>query len=159
MDELSMDSLLSVAITIETNGAEYYRAAADISPPEIRDELLHLAEVEDEHIKKFELLKDDLTSGDKDPVHLELTGQREKYLHCIINKSAFIVPGNAPRLTGKETLHDVLKKAIDDEKDTIVFYQCLHNAVKDDELLATLGFIIDEELSHVFDLTNRLETL
>ena len=42
MDELSIDSLLSVAIAIETNGAAYYRAAADMAPAGIRDEFFLL---------------------------------------------------------------------------------------------------------------------
>ena len=159
MNELSIESLLSVAIAIEINGAAYYREVADVAPAEIRDEFLHLAEAEDGHIQKFESLKDDLASGDNKPVHLELTRQQEKYFQCIINNSSFIIPGDAPRLTGDETLHDVLNRAIDDEKDTIVFYQCLRNVVKDDKLIKVLGLVIDEEISHIFDLTNRLETL
>jgi len=67
MDELSIDSLLSVAIAIETNGAEYYRAAAGIASADIRDEFLHLAEIEDEHARKFETMKAGLGSFDKKP--------------------------------------------------------------------------------------------
>ena len=158
MDDFNIDSLLSVAIAIETNGAEYYREAAETATAEIRDEFLHLAEVEETHIIKFEKMKEDLASGNKKIAPLELTDQQDKYFHCIINKSSFITPGAGPRLTGNETLQDVLKKAISDEKDTIVFYQCLRSVVKDDKLLVVLGLIIDEEVTHVFDLTNRLET-
>jgi rubrerythrin len=159
MDELSIDSLLSVAIAIETNGAEYYREAAKIAPAEMRDEFLHLAKVEDEHTKQFEVMKDELAPGDKKTIHLELSNQQKKYIQCIIAHSAFIAPGDAPKLTGNETMRELLKTAIDDEKDTIVFYQCLRSAVKDDKLLEVLGLIIDEELGHIFDLANCLETL
>jgi rubrerythrin len=159
MDELSVDSLLSMAIAIETNGAAYYREAAEVAPPEIRGEFLHLAEIEDGHTQQFESMKSGLTLDDKKPVRLELTEQQEKYFQCIINNSAFIAPGTDSKLTGNETVREMLKMAIDDEKDTVVFYQCLRSVVKDDKLLAILELIIDEELSHIFDLTNRLETL
>lgn len=159
MDKLNIDTLLSVAIAIETNGAAYYREAADIAPAEIRNEFLLLAEAEDEHVQKFELMKRGITQDGRKSVRLELTGQQKKYIQCIMTRSAFIAPGEAPKLTGDETLCDILKKAIDDEKDTIVFYQCLRSAVKDDELAGVLELIIDEELGHIFDLTNRLETL
>ena len=159
MDELSIDSLLSVAIAIETNGAEYYRDAADIAPAEMRDEFLLFAEVEDKHAKKFESMKNDLAEDNKKIVRLELTEQQEKYFQCIVNNAAFITPGAAPKLTGNETMGELLKNAIDDEKDTIVFYQCLRNAIKDDKLVSIIGLIIDEELGHMFELTSRLEAM
>jgi len=141
------------------SGAEYYRAAAGIASADIRDEFLHLAEIEDEHARKFETMKAGLGSFDKKPVPLELSEQQEKYFHCIIDNAAFIAPGDAPKLTGHETMSELLKTAIDDEKDTIVFYQCIRSAIKDDKLIEVLGLIIDEELGHLFDLTSRLEAL
>ena len=159
MDELSVDSLLSVAIAIETNGAAYYREAAKFTPPEVSDEFLRLAAVEDSHTKTFEFMREALPGSDEKPVELNLTAPQEKYLQRIISGAAFIVPGGVPTLKGNETLVTLLKKAIDDEKDTIVFYQCLRSAVKDEKILEVLRLILDEELSHVFDLTHRLEKL
>ncbi|MCK5113569.1 MAG: hypothetical protein KAR11_02255 [Phycisphaerae bacterium] len=159
MKELSVDSLLSVAIAIETNGAEYYRQAAEFTPPEISEEFLRLAAAEDSHTKTFEFMQKALTSGEEEPVKLNLSEAQTLYLERIISGAAFITPGGVPRLKGDETLGVLLKKAIDDEKDTIVFYQCLRSAVKQKKLLEVLGLILDEELTHVFDLTHRLEKL
>ena len=52
-------------------------------------------------------------------------------------------------MTGRESMREILQTATGLEKDSVVFYSGLKQAVTDKKDLATLDKIISEELRHV----------
>ena len=64
--EFNADEIFKIAEQIEINGAKFYRSAADnIIEPEKKKLLIHLAEMEDEHIQTFKKLHSQLSQDEK----------------------------------------------------------------------------------------------
>ena len=116
--------ILEMAEQIERNGARFYRQAAEsIDDPEARELLLELAAMEDVHEKVFASMRADLSKRKKEAIDIDLQDQATSYLQAWADSNVFDVRSDpVKRLTGQETIEDILKIAIDLEKESIVFY-------------------------------------
>jgi rubrerythrin len=65
----------------------------------------------------------------------------------------------AEKLTGKEKVEDILRIAIGLEKDSIVFYLGMKDAVPERLGRSKIDPIIKEEMNHMSSLSRELETL
>ena len=63
------------------------------------------------------------------------------------------------KLTGKETLKQILKIAIGLEKDSIVFYYGMQEMVPEHLGKDKIGVIIQEEMRHIADLSETLKAI
>jgi rubrerythrin len=152
--------VVEMAMRIEENGLEFYTRTANSSKSErLRELFLFLAEEEKKHIKLFEeiggQLQDDKLSGVFDP-YLEETSM---YLMALADSRVFTNPNEGSRLANE--VHEegeILKTAIDMEKDSILFYYELQRAIRDQDK-PVLGRLIDEEKNHLKKLTELQKSI
>ena len=72
-------------------------------------------------------------------------------------QSLDVFKNKTKELTGNERMRDVIRKAIEKEKDSIVFYLALKAFVKAETARAKIQEIIDEEMKHIGMLTVSLK--
>ena len=149
--------ILDMAAQIETKGAKFYRKAAKHNVAG-RELLLQIAAQEDLHYKVFADMRKALAPNEKggyDPY-----GETDLYVKAMVDGFAFEVNKDpAEALTGKETLSDILRTAIQMEKDSIVFYLGLKQMVPPAFGAQKLDAVIKEELTHIAWLNNEREKL
>jgi rubrerythrin len=145
--------VIAIAIDIEHEGYLYYKAAGQkIKDPGLADIFNRLMQDEKGHEKIFSDLLIDLNAreGGKGKSVLDL--ELESYYESIFYKKALNIDAKASDM--KSAL-DILEAAINNEKDTILFYTELKNALADDEALEIITRIIAEERGHVISLAGE----
>lgn len=153
------DEVFEMAEQIERNGAKFYRAAAE-KFSQVREVLLDLATMEDEHEKTFVAMRAELSGTEVVPPVFDPDGEAQMYLRVMADDHVFNVKTDpAEQLAGKETLEDLLKTAIGLERDSIVFYVGLKEAVSSRAGKDKVETIIKEEIGHIAILTQKLEAL
>jgi rubrerythrin len=148
------DDVLEMALEIERNGAAFYTRAAELQQdPHGRATLLELAAMEEDHEKTFADMRDGLTAEERKETTHDPVGQLPLYLRAMADKQVFDTKASpADRLTGKESVADLLRYAIGMEKDSIVFYIGLQELVPERVGAARVGHIIKEEMGHIATL-------
>ena len=157
--ELSALNALEIAEKIERNGATFYRRAAGLSSdPDMVLLFVQLAQWEMRHVKVFqEMKKRCLHQGryDASPGHGagDLLDAR-----VMAGLAVFGMQKDPSRdLTGCESRPDVLRMAIDKERDSIVFYSGLRAFVPQVGDQKAIEDVIAEEMKHVRILVQSLE--
>lgn len=153
--------IYEMAEQIERNGAGFYRKAAGSVPDAEAAEMLQsLAAMEDEHEKTFADMKADLSDRDRGEAVFDPDSQAGLYLRSLVEGRVFDVKADpAERLTGDESLAEILHTAIGLEKDSIVFYLGMKHAVPDSLGKGRLDDIIEQEMGHIATLSERLAAL
>lgn len=150
------DEIFEMAEEIERQGAGFYQKAASLfNEPEVKKMLTGLASMEVSHEKAFagmrsKLLSDEYKGYDPDEM-------AASYIRAFTDGKVFDYKKNMSDLiTEKSTLEDILKLAIEAEKNSIVFYTGIKKAVP--ELLGkdSIDNIIAEEMKHIVMLVERL---
>lgn len=159
----NIDEIFEIAEQIERNGARFYRRASEMKKisAEQRNLLYTLSLVEEKHEKIFsemrlEIIKneklDTILNPDFDP-----EGQSAMYLHAIADSHVFNIRKDPSEfLTGKETINDILKIALDREKDSIIFYLGIKEIVRKDLGQEKVDLIIKEEMTHITYINKEL---
>jgi len=155
------DEIFAIAEQIERNGARFYRKAAEGAAGETgKDMLLGLAEMEDAHEKTFAAMRAELSAGDKGGISFDPDDEGEKFLQAVADGHIFDTKVDpSEKLTGSETLAQILTTAIGLEKDSVVFYLGIKNAVGNALGKDKIDGIIAEEMSHVALLSSKLATV
>jgi len=148
--------IFAMAQEIERTGAHFYRAAAEtVALVGLRELLLSLAAMEDEHEKTFAAMQQGLSEKQgREAPHNE-----EAALYLRAWADGHVFAQKAIPLTGKETREEILKKAIGLEKDSIVFYVGIKEAIPPDWGKAKIDAIIREEMGHISLLDDKLSSL
>lgn len=153
------DEIFEMAEQIERNGAKFYRAAAEKFPA-VREVLLDLAAMEDDHEKTFTAMRAELSDAEQAPVVFDPDSEAQMYLRMMADGHVFDVKADpVEQLADKETPEDVLQMAIGLEKDSIVFYTGLKECVSRKAGRDKVEAIIKEELGHIATLNEKLEAL
>ena len=155
MDNLSIESLLSIAIAIECNGAEFYRNAANMVKSPMKEEFLEMAKMEEAHSQTFQQIKLMVQEQAKTSKPVKINQATQSYLQSVMEGS-IIDPSTEIDPSQFKTLKDVIDFSINEEKDTIVFYQCLKSSISEPTINQLLDDIIQQEIIHMMDLTKRL---
>lgn len=154
------DEVFEIAEQIERNGAAFYRkAAGEARDPKTSQLLLAFAQMEDEHLEVFESLRQSLSRREWKPV-LDPDGQTALYLRAIADGHIFdatVDPADA--LTGDEAPREILRKAVELEKDSVIFYEELKQTVPQGLGRERLDRIIGEEFRHITILNAHLKAL
>ena len=149
----SIGDILDLAIRIEKNGEMVYRKAAERASRQSLASLFEsLANEEVRHAEWFSDLKDKVNKTAEDP-RLEEMGK--KVLQGILGDQTFSL--EEASLEEMEGVEDVLKTAIEFEKDTALFYEMIRSFLNDKETLRHLDAIIEEENRHITLLQEALE--
>jgi rubrerythrin len=151
--------IFEIAEQIERNGVKFYRKAAKgISDKDLRQMLLELADMEAEHEETFAGMRKQLSVSDKDWQLRVFDPENELslYLQAMANGHVFDLRKDpSKQLRGTETVEDILKLAINAEKDSIVFYLGLKDFVPAGAGQDKVEEIIKEEMSHIAVLNRR----
>jgi len=157
--EMTGYEILEVAEQIERNGAKFYRRAAALcDDPEITNLFVRLGQWESRHIQVFAEMKEELAEvkwelGEFSPDRVEGADAQ-----ALAGLAVFgLQPDPAQELTGDESRADVLRMAIEKEKDSIVYYTGLKDFVPRERDREVIEAIVQEEMKHVRILNQSLE--
>lgn len=153
--------VLQIAEQIERNGAKFYRRAAkSFEDPAGRDLLLALAEMEVAHERIFVEMKRDFEEHGRTILISDPYDDVVRYLRAVANGHIFDVKEDpSERLTGEETMQEILRIALDLEKESVVFYQGIREMVPENLGKDRIEGIIKEEMRHITDLSSQLASL
>jgi rubrerythrin len=159
--DFNADEVLTMAMHIEGNGAKFYRKAAEhAAQPRVREKLLGLAAMEDEHEKRFAAMKNALTSKERAPLTFDPDDETPRFLEAMADGNVFdsrLDPSTL--IKGREPPEEIFRIAIGLEKDSVVFYTGLKKAVPAQHGGVRIDEIIAEEMGHIADLSREIQAL
>ena len=155
------DEIFEMAEQIERNGAKFYREAAGKAPDaSTKKMMLDLAVMEDGHQKIFAQMRKDLPSQEKEPTVYDPDNEAAQYLQTMADfHGTEGKAGPLDKLTGRETMPQLLKIALQAEKDSIAFYVGIKGLVPSRSGKDKVEKIIVEEMGHVSVLGAKLQSL
>lgn len=152
MYDFNADDIFEVAQQLERNGAQFYRnASASVKDSTARELLWHLAGMEDEHEKTFVQMRSQLKDSEKTSTVFDPQGEAAGYLKALADTRVFF-----EKKIDTSSLEEILKAAITAEKDSIVFYLGMQDAVPEKLGRSRLDQIIKEEMGHIRQLSKEL---
>ena len=152
MYDFNADEMFEIAEQMERNGAKFYRTAAGaVSDPKSVEFLQKLAAMEDEHEKLFARMRSGLTAADKKQTVFDPEGEATQYLKALADTRVFF-----DKKIDTSSMQAILKDAITAEKDSIVFYLGMRDAVPEGAGRGHVDDIIKEEMGHIRLLSRYL---
>ncbi len=159
--EFTADEIFEMAEQIERNGGAFYRKAAEgFEDTAIKGMLHELAAMDDGHEKVFGDLRRKLSERDRHSPVFDPDDQAVRYLRAMASGYVFDVKTQpAEKLSGKESLEEILRFAIGLERDSIAFYVGLREVTPEGFGRDKIEWIIREEIQHVNQLSGKLSEL
>ena len=159
--EFNADEILEMAQHIERNGARFYRKAAELLKDAAVSKLLQdLAVWEDGHERGFATMRADLAAHESEPQVFDPEHEISMYLRAMADGHVFDARVDpADTLTGRESAEDILRMAIGQEKDSIVFYTGLKEMISQTAGRERIEAIIKEEMGHIGFLNREIAAL
>ena len=153
--EFNADEIFSMAEQLERNGAQFYRESAKaVEDSDSRRFLNDLAEMEVEHEKTFKSLRAEITEKEKESTVFDPEGEAALYLRSLADSRVFF-----EKEMDLTSFRGILKAAITAEKDSIVFYLGMKEAVPESLGKGRIEKIIKEEMGHIKFLSSKLISL
>jgi rubrerythrin len=150
--DFNADDVFEMAEQLERNGGKFYRTAAEAtSDPANKEFLLELAAMEDQHEKTFIAMRAELSEKEKKSTVFDPEGEAALYLRALADTRVFF-----EKEIDVGSMKNILKSAITAEKDSIVFYLGMKEAVPEDFGKDRLDHIIKEEMGHIKLLSRKL---
>jgi rubrerythrin len=153
--------IFSIAIDIEENGRNFYlKARESVDDAGVKALFGELADQEVSHKKRFEALKAQLPEAVAGSTVWDPNNEMDQYLKVMADEHVFV--------TGKSTDHqmskikdvkDALRLAIEFEKDSVIFFLTVQEAVDADKGKELIGILIKEEQEHLKRLSLELRRL
>ena len=159
--EFNADEILEMAEQIERNGARFYRKAAKLIKDAAVSKLLQdLAVWEDGHERVFATMRADLADQERDPRVFDPEHETSMYLRAMADGHVFDARVDpVDTLTGKESAEEILRMAIGQEKDSIVFYTGLKEMISQTAGRERIEEIIKGEMGHIGFLNREIAAL
>jgi rubrerythrin len=155
MYDFNADDMFEMAEQLERNGAQFYRTAAQTVKDEKALDLLNsLAAMEVEHEKIFAGMRSQLTTSEKTATVFDPQGEAAAYLRALADTRVFF-----EKKIDTSSMEAILKEAISAEKDSIVFYLGMREAVPEHLGRSRLDEVIKEEMGHIRLLSKELVAL
>jgi len=150
--------VFEIAEQIERNGTDFYIRAAELfDDPKTREIFLRLAEWERQHEQTFAQMKEQLSEKDRQ----KSASEPDDLLPepgVMAGMAVFGIRSKpAEELHGKQNRTDILRRAVDKEKDSIVFYHGLKEFVPAEADKKKIDDIIKEEMRHIVILDQSLK--
>ncbi len=157
-DTFDSCGIFEIADQIERNGAAFYRRAAEIFDDDtICDTLLRLADWEVDHARVFAGMKERLSA-------LRRTAGTSRTQRTVTDPRAMaglavfgIRSDPSAELKGHESKTDILKRAIQKEKESITFYEGLKDFATDNAARDKIDEVIEQEMGHIEILDELLK--
>jgi rubrerythrin len=155
---LSALEVFEIAEQIERNGAKFYRRAATLfGDSEVCQLFIKLADWEVEHEQIFRDMGKRMYGSNT----ASMSCRPESALpdpKVMAGLAIFGIRAEpTEELSGKESLDDILKRAVEKEKDSIVFYNGLKDFLSDPADRAAVDRILTEEMKHIRILHELLD--
>ena len=148
----SADEIFEMAKQIERNGADFYKAAAaNVQGEDEKNFLLGLAQMEETHEQTFTDMQKELADKEKASQVFDPAEEAVLYLKALADTRVFFEK-KAPGSDMKE----ILKSAIETEKDSIVFYLGMKELVPGELGKNRVDNIVKEEMAHIRLLSGKL---
>jgi len=150
--DFNVDEVFEMAEQMERNGAKFYRNAAETAAdPSKKEMLIGLSKMEEAHEKIFETMRAELSSAEKASTVFDPSGEASQYLRALVDSRVFF-----EKDIDVTSMVEILKSAIEAEKDSIVFYLGMKEAVPKKLGKDRIEAIIKEEMGHIQMLTKHL---
>jgi rubrerythrin len=152
MYDFNADDIFEIAEQLERNGAQFYQTAAKaVKDNNNRDFLVTLAAMEVEHEKTFARMRSQLTTSEKTETVFDPQGEAAGYLKALADTRIFF-----EKKIDTSSMEAILKDAIAAEKDSIVFYLGMREAVPENMGRSHIDEVIKEEMGHIRLLSKEL---
>ena len=157
--ELNGHEILQIAEKIERNGARFYRKAAVVcGDPEACRLFVKLAQWEARHIEIFRQMKQELAEQSGEPGRFAPDRLNGLDAQAMAGLAVFGIRAEPDdELSGRESRDEILRMAIEKEKDSIVYYAGLKGFVPREADRDVIADVIQEEMKHVRILMQSLE--
>ena len=150
--DFNANEVFEMAEQIERNGAKFYRdAAKSITDSSNKDLLLSLSKMEETHEKTFQSMRSALSAAEKASTAFDPAGEAALYLRALADTRVFF-----EKKIDLSSITEILKSAIEAEKDSIVFYLGMKEAVPESLGQDRINRIIKEEMGHIRMLSKEL---
>ena len=149
--------LLEIAQQMERNGHAFYDRAAELLEGDAGAVLRELAEMERAHERTFASMAAELPESERQAPAYDPNAEAAQYIRAVAGGHVFNLKADPVQwLAGGRTMPEVLRRAIEMEKDTIVYYLGLRGVMAG---LAEqrLDDVIREEMNHVVLLSEQLQ--
>ncbi|MFW5774748.1 MAG: ferritin-like domain-containing protein [Chitinivibrionales bacterium] len=156
------DEIYEMGVEIEKNGREFYRHAAELAQDDDAKRLfLELSDWETRHIDIFEKLRqnvpDDLKQDDSG---FDIDQQKHAYLKAAADSHIFSRNLDPVEfIKNAKSPADILRYAMNFEKDSVVLYVSMKNIVPAQLGRDTIDGLINEEIKHVSMLQEQIDIL
>ncbi len=159
--KFNADEIFFIAEHIERNGARFYREAAEkASDKEVKQMLLKMADMEVGHCKTFENMRRYLKIKEKDNPVFDPDNEASLYLATMAySHGSEGRKSPTDELTGNETIPEILKIALNAEKDSVIYYFGLRSFVPPKVGRDKIEEIIAEEIEHITMLNQKLASV
>ena len=153
--KFNIDDVFAMAEQMEKNGEEFYRSMAQkTNDPQLQDLLDHLADMEVMHARLFARMRKDLSAREKSARIFDPDNEAAQYLKSFVDGEV-----SFEHDFRGGSLIEVLESAIESEKDTVIFYLGIKEAVPDELGKDKIDRIISEEMMHIRIITQELNKL
>jgi rubrerythrin len=121
---------------------------------------LDMAAMEDAHLQTFQDMRQELAAQEREVTAFDPYDEATLYLQTLANgKGSEGMRSPTEKLTGKESVEELLEIAIGAEKNSVLFYVGLKDMVSAKAGRDKIEAIIKEEVKHVADLRRQLKAL
>jgi rubrerythrin len=151
-------TVFDIAQQIERNGRRYYRRAAELcGDPAARAAFLELAAMEANHERTFAAMRAEAEREHPNWLAEPFLADQPELSKPLAAGRVFDFDADPAAGLGEATpVRDVIERAIGLEKDSIIFYLLIRQAVPADWGHDRIDAVIREELGHITVLGNRI---
>ncbi len=153
--DFSADDILEMAEQIERNGVKFYQTASDSIPDtQCKKFLLELSKMEEQHAVVYAAMRAGLSEKEKSSTVFDPGHESVLYLRALADTRVFF-----EKTIDMKSMKEILKAAIEAEKDSIVFYIGMKDIVPESLGKSRIDAIIKEEMGHIRVLSKELTAL
>lgn len=144
--DLNLDEVLTMAEWIERQSATFYRKLAEkVEAPAVKQTLLEMVRMEQDHAQ--------VVLGLREVLHTPAHERGKLALDRILPMLCLDIQSQLQQaFDGNESVEEVIRKAIDFEKDTIVFYTMARDMLPPGDR-DKMDVLVREELGHILTLS------
>ncbi len=155
------DEIFEMAEEIERQGAKFYsEVSKKATDDEMKKFFVELSAMEAEHLKIFADMRKQLSEAEKTALTFDPDNEAALYLKTMADAKGWegrISP--TQKLTGTESMKEVIEIALNAEKESVVFYFGLKSMVSEKAGRDKIEQIVMEELSHIRTLLEYLKDM
>lgn len=153
----SADEIIEIAQQIERNGIKFYtKAAKQVSSTQACEMFEKLIKMEKEHLDIYSQMQEQFKSKTEE-ISYDPENTAAQYLDAMASGKVFSIDEDPSEfITDATTPEQILSKAVDLEKNSIIFYIGLKDLVQSISSKHQIEFIIQQELGHIVFLNSHL---